>query len=296
MKILLTGSNGFLGKYLKEGLKTNSLKFLNRSKSDFNYNIASEVPVINEKFDLVIHNAGLAHIIPQKKDKKLFYDINVIGTKNLLKSFSKNILPHRLVFISSISVYGLKQGLNINEDSPLLANDPYGKSKIEAENIVQTWCNENNVICTILRLPLIAGINPPGNLGSMIKGIQKGYYFNIGGGHAQKSIVLASDIPKHILNAAEIGGIFNLTDGMHPSFYDLSKIISKQFGKSFVPNLPLSLAYVLAKFGDLIGDKFPFNTNKLSKTSNTLTFNDSRARVTFGWNPTPVLTSFIVHD
>lgn len=297
MKILLTGSNGFLGKFLQKGLKSNSLKVLNRSNSDFNFDLAYDVPVINEEFDIVIHNAGCAHIVPQtKKDIQLFYDVNVIGTINLLKSFSKNILPQKFVFISSISVYGLKKGFNVNEDYPLLANDPYGKSKIEAEKIVQTWCNENNIVCTILRLPLVAGSNPPGNLGSMILGIKKGYYFNIGGGHAQRSIVLATDISKYILIAAEIGGIFNLTDGKHPSFYELSHIISKQAGKSFVSNLPIHLAYILAKFGDLFGDKLPFNSNKLSKTTNTLTFNDSRARITFGWNPTPVLNKFSIDE
>ena len=39
------------------------------------------------------------------------------------------------------------EGKNINENFPLLANDPYGKSKIEAEKLVSEWCNKQNVIC-----------------------------------------------------------------------------------------------------------------------------------------------------
>lgn len=45
---------------------------------------------------------------------------------------------------------------------------------------------QHNVVCTILRLPLLVGTNPPGNLGAMIKGIARGYYFNIGGGKSKK--------------------------------------------------------------------------------------------------------------
>ena len=175
---------------------------------------------------------------------------------------------------------------------PLLAKDAYGKSKIEAEQIVKNWCNEHNIIYTILRLPLVVGDNPPGNLGSMIKGIQKGYYFNIAGGGAKKSMVLASDIASFILKAAEKGGTYNLTDGHHPSFNILSKHIAILMGKSFVPNLPKFFAIILAKIGDLLGNKFPINSLKLTKITSTLTFDDSKARATFGWDPSPVVQGF----
>jgi nucleoside-diphosphate-sugar epimerase len=130
----------------------------------------------------------------------------------------------------------------------------------------------------------------------MINAINKGYYFNIDGGNAKKSMVLASDIAKFIIKAAEVGGTYNLTDGLHPTFYDLSKSISKMSGKSFVPNLPLFIAKVLAKFGDLVGNNFPINSNKLSKITSTLTFDDSKAKMAFGWNPTTVLNSFKLYD
>ena len=201
-------------------------------------------------------------------------------------------MGEHFVFISSVSVYGIIEGVNIKEESPLLAEDAYGKSKIDAEAIVQQWCDSHNVICTILRLPLVVGENPPGNLGAMIRGIKKGYYFNIAGGNAKKSMVLASDIAKFILKAAEVGGTYNLTDGIHPTFNELSNNISRQFSKSFVPNMPLFIANVLAKIGDILGNTFPINSNKLSKITSTLTFDDSKARAAFGWNPTPVLESF----
>ena len=293
---MLTGSNGFLGKYLINNLPANIIKTLNRGASDYKVDLSINIPTFTDNFAIVIHNAGKAHIIPKSKEEiAAFYNVNVIGTQNLLKGL-KNNLPKQFVLISSVSVYGLIEGENIAENAALLANDPYGKSKIEAEFIVKKWCEEYNVTCTILRLPLVVGANPPGNLGSMIQGIKKGYYFNIAGGNAKKSMVLASDIAKVILKAAEVGGTYNLTDGMHPTFNELSKSISRNLDKSFVPNMPLFIANLLAKIGDIFGNAFPINTNKLSKITSTLTFDDAKARMAFGWKPAPVLRGFKIYE
>ena len=292
MEILLTGSSGFLSSFLIKGILNCNILKLSRTKSDFNIDLSKYTPVFNKTFDLVIHAAGKAHSIPTTQEEIVsFNNINVIGTQNLLKGLINN-LPKQFVFISSVSVYGITSGESISEMTPLLANDPYGNSKIKAEYFVRTWCEEHNVTCTILRLPLVVGQNPPGNLGEMIKGIKKGYYFNIAGGNAKKSMVLASDIPKFILKAAEIGGTYNLTDGIHPTFNELSKSIAQNLDKSFVPNMPFFIAKVLSKIGDLLGDAFPINSNKLEKITSTLTFDDTKARIAFGWNPTPVLESF----
>jgi hypothetical protein len=48
----------------------------------------------------------------------------------------------------------------------------------------------------------------------------------------------------------------------------------------------------IAKFSDILGDRFPFNSYKLSKIQADLTFNDSKAREAFGWHPQPVLKAF----
>ena len=296
MEILITGSSGFLSSFLIKGILNCNILKLSRSKSDYNIDLSKFTPVFNKKFDLVIHAAGKAHSIPKTQEEIVsFNNINVTGTQNLLNGLINN-LPKQFVFISSVSVYGLTSGESISETSPLLANDPYGKSKIKAESLVRTWCEEHNVTCTILRLPLVVGQNPPGNLGEMIQGIKKGYYFNIAGGNAKKSMVLASDISNFILKAAEIGGIYNLTDGIHPTFHELSKSLSRNLYKSFVPNMPLFTANVLAKIGDILGNSFPINTNKLSKITSTLTFDDTKARVAFGWKPTPVLDSFKLYE
>lgn len=292
MQTLLTGSTGFLGKTILQHLPTYyAITTLGRTKTNIIANLATQIPVL-PKVELVLHAAGKAHIVPKTDaDKQDFFEVNVKGTQNLLTALEKNP-PKAFVFISSVAVYGLNQGHLIDENHPLNAQDPYGLSKIQAEELVRNWCKKHNVICTILRLPLLVGTNPPGNLGAMIKGIEKGYYFNIAGGLAQKSMVMASDVANCIEKVALIGGIYNLTDGFHPNFKQLSTQISVQLNKKIPANIPNWLANTLAKMGDLLDEKSPFNSYKLSKINAHLTFDDSKARKNFGWQPTQVLESF----
>ncbi|WP_291285045.1 NAD-dependent epimerase/dehydratase family protein [Flavobacterium sp.] len=287
MKILLTGGSGFLGSFIKKEFSEKHHFFtLSRSNSNYIVSLENEVPVFKDKFDLVIHAAGKAHIVPKTDiEKKLFYSVNVLGTINLLKGLEKSSLPKEFVFISSVSVYGKEFGDKINENHALEAKDPYGLSKIEAEKIVEEWCRINNVICTILRLPLLVGKNPPGNLGAMLKAVKKGYYFNIDGGKARKSMVLIKDVTSFIFLAASTGGIYNLTDGVHPSFNELSFAISKK--KSF--SLPLRLAIVIGRIGDNLGRKAPLTSLKVKKITTDLCFDDSKARKMFNWKTQSVL-------
>jgi nucleoside-diphosphate-sugar epimerase len=289
--ILLTGVNGFLGISIVEALENNYKLFgLSRTRGDYKVSLEREVPEFKQSFDLVIHAAGKAHSVPKTKfERNQFYDVNVTGTENLLKGLEKKGVPKQFVFISSVSVYGQEFGIGINEDHKLEAKDAYGLSKIEAEELVMEWCRKHNVVCTVLRLPLLVGENPPGNLGAMIKAIGKGYYFNIGGGKACKSMVLAEDVAAFIPKVAIIGGTYNLTDGYHPHFYELSVAISKQKNKRTPYNLPLFIAKAIGFIGDTLGDKAPINSLKLKKITSDLTFDDTKAREVLGWKPKGVL-------
>ena len=284
MIILVTGSSGFFGKEVVRLLQGHSIYTLNRYEGNFQHDLSLSVTNFDVDFDIVIHAAGKAHVTPNSNSEiDSFFKINVHGVKNLLIGLEKRI-PKKFVFISSVAVYGLEGGVNITESESLAAKDPYGISKIQAEDLIVNWCRSRNVTCTILRLPLLVGQNPPGNLGNMIKAIKKKYYFNIDDGNAKKSMVLAEDVAKFIPIVSSIGGIYNLTDGYHPSFKELSNAIAKKN----TPNLNLSFAKILGKFGDFVGDIFPLNSEKVMKMTNDLTFDDSKARE-IGWNPRLVL-------
>lgn len=298
-KILITGKSGFLGKIVYDILSpANTIYSLGRATDDdIKADLINGDISITHSIDIVIHIAGKAHSIPgTAQQQKEFYDVNVTGTSNLLAALeAKNSLPKAFVFISSVAVYGIETGINIKEDAPLLANDPYGKSKILAERLITNWCEEKKVICTILRLPLVAGQNPPGNLRSMITGISKGYYFNISGGHAKKSIVMAKDVALIIPIASKKGGIYNLTDNRHPSFLELSQTIANQLQNKKPKSLPNWFATLIAKLGDMIGSKAPINSSKLSKITSSLTFDSSKASLEIGWDPKSVVSEFQIH-
>jgi nucleoside-diphosphate-sugar epimerase len=291
MEILLTGASGFLGRaVVKELEKNNILKSLSRVSGDYQFSLEKEIPIFDQKFDLVIHAAGKAHSVPKSEvEKKQFFDVNVLGTLNLLKGLEILGLPDKFVFISSVSVYGQEESINIQEGRTLEAEDPYGLSKVVAEQIVEKWCKQRNVICTILRLPLLVGESPPGNLGAMLKAIDKGYYFNIGGGNARKSMVLTDDVAAFIPVVSSIGGVYNLTDGYHPSFKELSSAISRLKNKKKPYNLPLIVAGAIGCVGDLLGQKAPVNSLKIKKITSSLTFDDTKARKLLNWNPESVL-------
>lgn len=292
MKVIVTGASGFLGNAILQNLAQYDVITVARTNAHIIADLAVQMPNLPAA-DLVVHAAGKAHMVPKTEaEKQDFFDVNVIGTQNLLQALELSGVPKNFVFISSVAVYGVEEGSGIDEDHPLQATDPYGVSKIQAEQLITEWCKKHNITCAILRLPLLAGPNPPGNLKAMIKGIKKGYYFNIAGGRAKKSIVLVNDIAKIIPVAAQFGGVYNLTDGYHPSFAELSVLIAKQLNKRKPLNMPYFFARALAMAGDIIGKKSPVNSAKLKKMMADLTFDDSKARSVLGWKPTPVLVGF----
>jgi hypothetical protein len=107
-------------------------------------------------------------------------------------------------------------------------------------------------------------------------------------------MVLASDVAKFILVIAKIGGIFNLTDRQHPSFYSLGNYLASQLGKKNVLNIPICIAKFLSKIGDFFGPDFIITSEKVLKITSSLTFNDDLAVKEFGWKPIAILTSKIL--
>ena len=73
-KILITGTSGFLGSKIYEYLKgSNYVDTLDLSNATFNYDLTKSIPVLNKKYDLVIHCAGKAHSIPKIKLSQRFF-------------------------------------------------------------------------------------------------------------------------------------------------------------------------------------------------------------------------------
>lgn len=296
-KLLFTGASGFLGSnvlpLLKENYEVDTLAL--DETATYNINLVTDEIILNKKYDVVLHAAGKAHVIPRTpEEEKLFYDINFEGTKKVCSALKKVGVPKSIVFISTVAVYGCDIGEMITEEHPLEGVSPYAKSKMFAEQFLQEWCKEHNVVLTILRPSLIAGKNPPGNLGAMIKGISSGKYLSIAGGLSRKSVLMACDIAKVIPLCEETGGIFNICDNSYPSFRELELLISKQLEKSPPLNIPYWLANCFAHIGNLIGKKAPINSTRLEKIVKSLTFSNEKIKKELYFEPTDVLTNFVI--
>ena len=300
INILISGSNGFIGKYLQKYFQNIKYNVYTLDKVGIPSSRHLRIDILDKylklpdiKLDIIIHAAGKAHILPKTKaEKDLFYKVNAEGTQNLINAINKLAFkPKSFILISTVAVYGIETGSLIDENYPLTPKTPYGISKKLAEQIILNWKN-NETLKTIIRLPLVIGKDPPGNLGRMISSIKKGIYFNIGNGETRRSMVLGEDIARFIPILAKKQGIFNLTDGYHPSYSELSNVISKMFDKK-IRNIPYPIAKIMAKSGDFI-EKFTtksmqFNSSILEKLTNDLTFSDEKARKELGWNPRKVL-------
>lgn len=296
VKILFTGASGFLGNNVRPLLEENYVVTTVglTDIDDYKVNIAKEIPEFTDVYDIVLHAAGKAHMIPKTaEDRKLFFDVNYQGTVNLCSALEKSGLPKALIFISTVAVYGLNYGLDITEEYPLNGNTPYANSKIMAEKYLTKWCTEHNVILGIIRPSLIAGPNAPGNLGAMVNGIKTGKYLSIAGGRAKKSVLMVQDIAYLIPLLAEKGGIYNVCDSNQPSFRQLEWIICRQLGKKRLPvSIPFGIARLMALVGDCFGKWAPFNSLKLKKITTSLTFSNEKARKELNWEPLDVLENY----
>ena len=295
MKLLFTGASGFLGNniysLLEEKYVIETVGIT--SKDNYNVNLAWEIPNLTGTFDVVFHAAGKAHSIPKtEEEKQVFFDVNFQGTKNLCAALENSGIPKAFIFISTVAVYGCDSGENITEEHPLNGTTPYALSKIKAEKYLQGWCAMHNVKLSILRPSLIAGPNPPGNLGAMIRGIRNGKYLSIAGGKARKSVLMVQDIANFLPMLIEKGGIYNVCDSYQPSFRELEMVICKQLSRKGPISIPYWLAKSMAVVGDCLGEKAPINSLKLRKITSSLTFSNEKATRELGWKPMSVLRNF----
>ena len=295
MTLLFTGASGFLGNNIIHLLNgTYNIISVGLSPQDtYLVDIATDIPTFTDAFDVVFHAAGKAHSVPKTEaEERLFFDVNLQGTKNLCTALERSGIPKAFIFISTVAVYGCDSGEDITEEHPLNGTTPYALSKIKAEKYLQGWCAMHNVKLSILRPSLIAGPNPPGNLGAMIRGIRNGKYLSIAGGKARKSVLMVQDIANLLPMLIEKGGIYNVCDSYQPSFRELEMVIYKQLNKKLPLSIPYWFAKSMAIFGDCFGEKAPINSLKLRKITHSLTFSNEKAMRELGWKPMNVLKNF----
>jgi len=293
MIALITGYSGFLGSYILEALRHNHFYVvkIGRSKNaDIHWDFFSD-DIFIPKSDVFVHCAGLAHQVAKNNLDSEFFRVNELATINICRAINKSgNFPNTFIFISTVAVYGLDEGELISEKSLLHPKTAYAKSKCNAEKFLQVWAENHNVKLMILRLPLVVGVSPRGNLASMINAIRRGYYFRFVNRTVRRSMVLAQDVANFIVTLYGKEGIINLTDGTNCSFAELEDYIAKKFNRKIV-SIPYVIVHLLSFIGDFI-PLFPINSYRLKKLKSTLTFSTKKAMNFYGWKPSPVIGNF----
>ena len=146
MKILVTGSQGFTGRYVKDELIKN-----NHDVFDLNSNLldkkALDIEIQSKEIDAVIHLAAIAFV--QHSDVNAIYENNIIGTRNLLDTLASYVPKIKHVLLaSSANVYGNAKIEKITEDTPLNPANDYAISKVAMEHMGYLWMDRLPITIT----------------------------------------------------------------------------------------------------------------------------------------------------
>ena len=172
----------------------------------------------------------------------LYYDVNVGGMKNVLEAMLATGV-RRLVFTSSVAVYGLNKE-NPDETHPADPFNHYGKSKWQAEEVLQQWHAEHpDFNIGILRPTVIFGERNRGNVFNLLRQISSGRFLMIGGGRNRKSMAYVGNIVSFIRflidEKTEGYNVYNYVDKpdftMNELVFHVSEVLGKHIPTTHVP-------------------------------------------------------------
>lgn len=308
MNILITGGTGFIGsrlalRYLSQGDSVIILAEENNDAEADNRKIIEaagakivigsviddeKVKQIVHGMDYVYHFAAIQHQmnVPDKK----FRDVNVRGTKNILEA-SINAGIKRLLYGSTIGVYGTALDGNVNEDSSVEPDNIYGKTKLEAEKMVLYYKNKLPVVA--IRISETYG---PGDrrLLKLFKTIKKGRFFMVGKGDNIHHLIYVEDLIDGFLQAirseAALGKVFVLSGKQALTTNEMTRIIASCLKSNLLPfRAPLSLFLFIATVMELtlrpLGIQPPLHRRRMDFFKKSFSFSQEQAKKVLGFNP-----------
>ncbi|MFP0158431.1 NAD-dependent epimerase/dehydratase family protein [Acinetobacter baumannii] len=294
MKILITGSTGFLGKFLCQYLSNKDYSVIAHTRTP---QVFSQSNIENINFDLnqnleeldldavqvVIHCAGRAHVMNETAASPLnaYRQINVKGTLNLAKKAVQSGV-RRFIYLSSIKVNGEEatQQKPFTAEDSINTDDPYGLSKYEAEQALKQLAQETDLEVVIIRPVLIYGPNVKANFKSMISLASKKIPLPVGCLNNKRSMVsvynLADLIEVCLSHPNAPRQTFLASDQDDISVKQLfEKLASLQNNKLIKLPIPKSLIFLLAS---LVG-----RSAMASRLCSELVVDTSKNTQVLGW-------------
>lgn len=284
-RILITGAAGFIGSSLSDCLLKNGFRVLGIDNFDpfydrlikgnyiahalknpgyqFKEGDIRDKDFINNCFsdfrpDIIVHLAAKAGVRPSMSDPGLYYDVNVMGTLNILEMMKKNSI-RKMIFASSSSVYGNNKKIpfseNDNVDYPV---SPYAASKKAGELLCHTYHHLYNLDIFCLRFFTVYGPRQRPDLAihKFVKAILNDEVITLyGDGTTSRDYTHIDDIVKGISAAIEkVKGfdIFNLGNSKPISLTGLVRLLEKSAGReAHIKYLPMQDGDVERTFADI---------------------------------------------
>ena len=254
-KILITGANSYIGTSLEKWLG----KYPDQYKVDtVDMKDGSWKEKDFSQYDAVFHVAGIVHIKETKENQDLYYKVNRdLAFETAKKAKADGV--KQFIFLSSMSVYGIENGV-IDKDTTLKPNSAYGKSKIEAEELINKL-EDNSFVVATLRPPMVYGKGCRGNYPRLAGLALKTPVFpKVENKRSMIYIDNLSEFVRQLIDNRS-GGLFFPQNAEYVNTSEMVKLIAEAHGKRitmtklFNPLLRLlNISTVNKVFGDLVYD------------------------------------------
>ena len=223
-KLLITGSNGFVGSYFIHKYKDKyDIKTFSFLKDDINALDCSDV-------DVVFHLSALVHQMGGASAEE-YERVNVSQTLELAIKAKERGVKH-FVFMSTVKVYGEETESKYTEDSICHPEDEYGKSKLKAELELQKL-EDDNFNISIVRTPIVYGYGVKANIKSLVNLVNKISILPFGKIKNKRSMVYIGNLC-HLVDVVieqEKAGIFLASYDEPLSTSRLIELIAKNLDK-----------------------------------------------------------------
>jgi UDP-glucose 4-epimerase len=190
----------------------------------------------------IVHAASVVHRPGAAAAE--YESFNVEGTRALVAA-ARSRGVRRIVFLSTIKVYGEEPTGLIDEDTPTSRASPYSATKLDAERIILDAAERGGPSAVVLRLCPVYGVGDKGNVRRVATAIAQRRFVIPGDGSTRKSVVHVSTVAETVSRAllVDTGGVYVLSDRVAPSMRELGDTIAHALGRR--PPLSVPVGVVL---------------------------------------------------
>lgn len=248
MRIGIIGGSGFIGTRLLEELKDTQYELLNLDKAPSkHFPEITQIADVRHPKELLEQLRGVDVVILLAAEHRddvsptsLYYDVNVVGTQNVLLAMN-SLGIKRIIFTSSVAIYGIDKPNAPNEEDPADPFNHYGKSKWQAEQVLHSWQQEEEErSALIIRPTVVFGEDNRGNVYNLLRQIYSGRFLMIGAGTNKKSMAYVGNLVafiKHVIVRGWSGyEVYNYADKPDLNMNELVGLVY-QFRKKTPPKM-----------------------------------------------------------